>query len=634
VYRSPCCATFGSSTSLRPTQRTALGSAQFPSHYRYSWLACWASSGVNATFFAARLSLITNRPSFSADWGDYISFAQRLHERADDEGVDLLLIDTGDKIEGNGLYDASKPKGKYTLDIFAEQDIDVICSGNHELYKNHSAENEYMITVPKFLGNYLASNLDILDPETGEQKPLAQRYKKFTTKNQGIRILAFGFLYDFTGNSGNTVIQNVEETVKEQWFQEAMRDREVDLFLIIGHVPLRSPEYATIFRTIRTQQWDVPIQFFGGHTHIRDYVKYDSKAYALESGRYMETIGFQSISGLSTGGNTKAAEPHNAVTASPTFARRYIDNNLFSFHHHTGLNDSTFPTAHGRNVSATIASARKTLNLDKTYGCAPQTYWTNRAPFPSPHSIFSWLQDEVLPDMIRDPDPARSHKPRIVLTNTGALRFDIFKGPFTVDTTYTVSPFTSGFRVVRSVPYSIATRLLLILNQEVPQLWPSSHSFAYKPSAPPSPNPNPNAQSHSPHQQIPLTNPPTVSHDAPPLTPGYTTHDDAGSDGDDTLHAPITFYRVPNCLESRIDFPPPPPPPSLSPSAINNNTTDPDPETTVDVIYVDFIEEYILLALKFLGTDYAQGDTEVFMEGRGMTGLIAEWVGGHWGCEV
>jgi 2',3'-cyclic-nucleotide 2'-phosphodiesterase (5'-nucleotidase family) len=38
--------------------------------------------------------------------------------------VDLLLIDTGDRIEGNGLYDASEPKGEYTLEIFKEQEID------------------------------------------------------------------------------------------------------------------------------------------------------------------------------------------------------------------------------------------------------------------------------------------------------------------------------------------------------------------------------------------------------------------------------------------------------------------------------------------------------------------------------
>ncbi len=512
------------------------------------------------------------------------------------------------------------------MKIFAEQHVDVLCSGNHELYKNTSSENEYYETVPNFLGNYLASNLDIIDPKTGQQRPLAQRFKKFTTKNQGIRVLAFGFLFNFRGNSNNTIVQRVQDTVKEKWFQEAIRDREVDLFLVVGHVPLRTQEFASIFKEIRKQQWDVAIQFFGGHTHVRDYAKYDSKAYALESGRYMETIGFMSITGVPTGGksNSKsidAAVSHVARIASPTFSRRYIDNNLFSFHQHTNLEPKTFPTEHGRNVSSMIASAREALKLDKTFGCAPRNYWTNRAPYPSKNSIFSWLQDEVLPDMVVDTN--RADVPRMVLINTGALRFDIFKGPFTVDTTYNVSPFTSGFRYIKDVPFSVAKRLLQIINQEVPQLWPISQSFAFEgPVRSFQPNTHQVDEQLFPVSgQMPLGKDQAQDHDVE-LTPGYTTTDDAGSDGDDTVHAPIKFYRVPNALECRIGFPP----------AVTEDPEKPADPVSVDLVYVDFIESYILLALKFLGTDYAERDTDVYMEGRDMTGLIAQWVQEHWQC--
>ena len=362
----------------------------------------------------------------------------------------------------------------------------------------------------------------------------------------------------------------------------------------------------------------------GGHTHIRDYAKYDSKAYALESGRYMETIGFMSITGLSAGGkSSEAAGPDFKPSASPSFSRRYIDNNLFSFHHHTSLNESTFPTEHGRNVSSMISSARKKLQLDKTYGCAPRDYWTNRAPYPSKHSIFSWLGDEVLPDTVCDPE--RGDKPRMVLTNTGAIRFDILNGPFTVDSTYTVSPFTSGFRYIKDVPFSVAKRLLQILNQEVPQLWPASQSFGFKMPAKPKQAQTSHGLEHSyqPVEQMRLGK--AHTYDDKDLTPGYTTIDDGGSDGDDTIHAPITFYDVPNCLESRIDFPPT--------SASATHSSDSAEPVSIDLIYVDFIQSYVLLALKFLGTDYQERDTEVYMQGWDMTSLIAEWVQGHWDCE-
>jgi hypothetical protein len=186
----------------------------------------------------------------SADWGDYISFATRMREKAEANGQDLLVVDSGDRIEGNGLYDASDPKGEYTFNIFKEQHIDVICAGNHELYKKNSSENEYLVTVPDFKDNYLASNLDIIDPHTGDLVPLAPRYKKFTTKKQGLKVLSFGFIFDFVGNYNNTVVQPVEQTIKEAWFQEAIRDREVDLFLVVGHVHIRAAEFDAIYKAI------------------------------------------------------------------------------------------------------------------------------------------------------------------------------------------------------------------------------------------------------------------------------------------------------------------------------------------------------------------------------------------------
>ena len=551
-----------------------------------------------------------------------------MREKADNEGVDLLLIDTGDRIEGNGLYDASDPKGKYTREILKEQSIDIICSGNHELYQKKSSDNEYLHVVPDFKDNYLASNLDIFDPKTGDLVPLAPRYKKFATKNQGIRIIAFGFLFDFTGNYNNTIVQPVEKTIQEDWFQQAIRDREVDLFLVTGHVAIDSEEYKNIYKAIRSVQWDTPIQFFGGHSHIRDYKKYDSKAYALESGRYMETIGFQSISGLSTGQKV-------GTESSPTYARRYIDSNLFSFHHHTSLNSTTFPTPHGRNISSMISAVRKDLKLDHQFGCAPIDLWTNRVPYPNNNSIFSWLEQLVLPDMVLD--ETRGDKPRIIIANTGAMRFDIFKGPFTTDTTYAVSPFASGFRYVKNVPFAIADRMLGILNNEgeiLSEASPELKSWMLAPPeqmsipadvivAPPDQS-SPIFQGiDSPQRPLPLIK------DDDHITPGYTTRDDAGTDGDDTIHSPLSFYRVPNCIEARIGLEPPndiiPP----SPSPPDDPSTPPNPET-VDLVYLEFIQPWILLASYFLGSEIKVTDTEPYMEGRDFTGMIAEWVEENW----
>lgn len=567
-------------------------------------------------------------PQYSADWGDYISFAKHLHKRADEDGSDLLLIDTGDRVEGNGLYDASNPKGKYTFDIFKHQNIDVITSGNHELYLSNSSNNEYYNTVPNFKQSYIASNLDIQNPKTGELEPLAPRYRKFTTKNQGIRIISFGFLFNFHGNANNTVVQPVQETVKEQWFQDAIRIKDVDLFLVAGHVPVRNSEkYDLIYKAIRNARWDTPIVFFGGHTHIRDYRKWEKAAQGIESGRYMETLGFLSMSGLNSEKKGLVVPEKSGLS----YQRLYIDNNLHSLHHHSGTNATTFSTDVGKNVSQAIYQARNNLNLDHAFGCAPTDYWLSRAPYPSDQSLLSWLERSVLPDTF-----SGGKTPSIVITNTGAMRFDIFKGPFTIDSTFLVSPFTSGFRKAVNVPYKAASQVLQLLNNEGPirledllalkeQGLDTMGTHRLDDLAPPLPPVNLATlidQSPTKHalfrseQQSPIAGPGVVSDK--PSVPGYTTVDDMGSDGDDTIHERIKFYDVPNCVGASVNFDP------------ADKTGAPE---KIDLVYNEFVQDWVLLALRFLGVKYEKEDTRSALDGKTMTDVISDWVGEHWKCE-
>ncbi|OXV09682.1 hypothetical protein Egran_02555 [Elaphomyces granulatus] len=567
-------------------------------------------------------------PFYSADWGDYVSFATRMREKAESEGRDLLLVDTGDRVEGNGLYDSSRPQGIYLSDILKQQHIDVLSSGNHELYKQNTSEAEFLTTVPNFRGNYLASNIDIIDPRTQELVPLAPRFKKFTTQKQGIRILAFGFLFDFTGNYKNTVVQPVEETIKEEWFQEAIQDRDVDLFLVVGHVPVRSKEYTVIFKEIRNVHWDTPIQFFGGHAHIRDYVKYDSKAYGLASGRFMETIGFISIDGLGT-------EKAGVAVAAPTFSRTYIDNNLFSFLHHADLDESRFHMEHGQNVSRMIEDARKALHLDIVHGCAPKDLWMTRVPYPSDKNIYSWLENEVLPDSLRD--KSRHGTPALAIVNTGAIRFDIFKGPFTQDTTFIISPFTNGFRYIKDVPRETAERVLDVLNSQPRVLAVTQPGDDYRNElAPPIQRnrdhdmiatynfvPEDKIKFEALLHQVPLSSEPS----RPNILPGYMTRDDGGDDGDDTIHSPIPTFRVPNCIQASIQ-----PDLDSTDSDVKREAVPAEPEK-VDLVYVDFIERHMIEAAKFSGLDVDfKKESAVYMPGGRLTDLILTWVKENWKC--
>jgi hypothetical protein len=57
-------------------------------------------------------------------------------------------------------------------------------------------------------------------------------------------------------------------------------------------------------------------------------------------------------------------------------------------------------------------------------------------------------------------NPDRADKARYIYTNTGGIRFDMVKGPFTYDDNFIVSPFRDAFFYVPDVPYDIASTLL------------------------------------------------------------------------------------------------------------------------------------------------------------------------------
>jgi hypothetical protein len=101
--------------------------------------------------------------------------------------------------------------------------------------------------------------------------------------------MSFGVLFDFTGNSNVSKVIKAADSVTQQWFLDAVNfDQPIDLFVLIGHNPVRTdqPAFTMEFvgKTIRALRPDVPLQVFGGHTHIRDFIVYDDMSTALEAG--------------------------------------------------------------------------------------------------------------------------------------------------------------------------------------------------------------------------------------------------------------------------------------------------------------------------------------------------------------
>jgi len=337
--------------------------------------------------------------------------------KALEKNVDLLLIDSGDLHDGNGLTDGGPPGSVDAHDankFVAQLPYDVMAIGNHELYIYANTLDMHTNFVPKLNGRYLSSNVNItVFDKTGKNVsvPVGDRFTKFKTR-LGRQVTALGVLYNFDGNDVNTTVQPVADMVKEQWFAEAIKE-EPDFFLLVGHMPVQKDNWPAVFNAVRAVHPLTPIFIFGGHTHIRDCVQLDNRSMSLESGRYFETVGWMSadLKGK-TGKNNKEAIK---------FTRRYLDPNNVTYAFHTGVSAAFAHTPLGEEITSGLNGITKKYDLTLQYGTAPQDFHIDAVPFPSNSSLLSLLADQVLPIGLGVGNN-RSQIPNIMITNSGSLR--------------------------------------------------------------------------------------------------------------------------------------------------------------------------------------------------------------------
>jgi hypothetical protein len=162
-------------------------------------------------------------------------------------------------------------------------------------------------------------------------------------------------------------------------------------------------------------------------------------------GRYCETLGWLSMSGINSTTFTGNMKPRGVpnptrkavpvsnktsiVKSNTVYSRRYLDWNRLTFAYHAvGSQDNTFDYHSGERVTAEIIKDRKDLNLTALYGCAPETYCLYCKPFGTEGNILGLLETALTATVI---NPARSTIPRLIFINSGSVRFDLVKGPFT-----------------------------------------------------------------------------------------------------------------------------------------------------------------------------------------------------------
>lgn len=506
---------------------------------------------------------------YDADWGDFVAFVDILREKILQQSRDVIVIDTGDKRDGNGLSDATWPAGLRSSEIFNMMDYDLLTLGNHELYTAESAILEYRGTSQssKFKDKYVCSNVEFIEDD-GTRVPFGNKYITFETPIMKQRVLALSFLFSFQrANNRAIVTPPLEEITQKSWFQnmvETNREEEIDLIIVFGHLPATDPterEMHKIHALIRKYYPNTVIQYFGGHTHIRDFVQLDSKSTCLQSGRFAETVGFLSIN---------MTDPVDAE--SPIFSRRYIDFNKEAFKYHLSKlgHDSDVPvsTKKGKTISRLVNDLRHELNLNEKLGYIPQTYYVSTRPLNSEENLYHLVTHKILPNLI----PPKNYEPsmsRFILINTGSVRYDLYKGPFTKDTEYIVLPFNNDWRFI-TVPLVVASRVETYLNKG-----PVIASLGI-----------PSSSHHKQHfggfQKCPFINNPNLSE-------GYTTEDDLGCHGDDTPHNSQREYDIPNVVQCK--------------EVKKVQEEEADPSKMVHVIFYSFMELDILNAVNSIIND-------------------------------
>lgn len=477
-----------------------------------------------------------NQPQYRADWGDFILFAHRMKEAANSRGQDLLLVDSGDRHDGNGLSDATAPNGAKALPIFMEQAYDVVTIGNHELYLWENSRQELDVLIPHFGEKYVCSNVEYLEDDKWHD--LANRTRYFESEKQKKKILALSFLFDFNRNNKLTRVTPIDKVVHQDWFNELPEEfPEVDIVLVVGHIPVdrRWAELQLLHAKLRVLFPDSLIQYFGGHSHIRDFVVYDDKSTGLQSGRFCETVGFLSL-------NTTDVE----ITAPERYFRSYIDFNKESFLQHVGYEFvDHFNTKKGLQVSHDIVETRKELKLDEQLGTVETSnYYQDYVPISHPKNIYKLLTKQVLPTLKAEFDIPVSNE-RLIIINTGSVRYDLYKGPYTKDTQYIVLPFENEWLKV-TLPKHVAIQIAPLLNRNgyiISELRILANDYLLPP-----------------HQLALRRSGGLAKRDQNVFqfvdlftkrpSKGYVTHDDFGSDGDDTVHRPVINYAIPNVVQS------------------------------------------------------------------------------------
>eukprot|EP00033_Pygsuia_biforma_P000238 GCRY01000297.1.p1 GENE.GCRY01000297.1~~GCRY01000297.1.p1 ORF type:complete len:513 (+),score=111.91 GCRY01000297.1:164-1702(+) len=388
-------------------------------------------------------------PALDADYGDLSSFVTHMKADCEKNQREFLLFDTGDILEGTGLSDSTPVHGEYIFPVVMEavgDDLTGATVGNHDLMHNSEIEGLIQNFANPLGKRYITSNTIIAKTK----QPLSGNSYQVMETKLGTKILLLGYIYNFKKNADDVIVVNVNESLQEPYFKEAMQ-QDVDMIVVMTHIdPEFPPELDQIYAAIRKHQPNIPLILLTGHRHVTYFNQRDSQSFTIESAKYFQKIGLVNF------------ELNNRRMSD--VKHEWMDTTVANMMQKTGFTDvSAFTTARAQSIKALIQKYISVLGLDYVYGCSPR-YYDPYVSLWKDDSFYGLFLNHIIPQTIFT-EYHGTHTP-FFITNSAALRSPLYEGKIIKDDVFSISPFNDTFFLVPNVQGDRLKNLLAELIKE------------------------------------------------------------------------------------------------------------------------------------------------------------------------
>ncbi|TNJ26268.1 5' nucleotidase family protein [Giardia muris] len=383
------------------------------------------------------------------DYGMLVSYIDHVREKtASIPGHSVLFADVGDLTEGTGLSDATPIRGQHIYEAASKVGFDLLTVGNHDLGHEETVRYIHENAQTLFGDRYVSTN-SYLDKDT----PLSKYRYKYMKAANGLRLLAFGFLYKSSYDSAYATSPKAE--IQSELVQDVLKKYagETDILLILSHIGTTDTNHKDIVAEFRKFYdgigYTIPIIILSAHSHQlhNEYCSFDStkQCYIVEAGCYLRYI-----QDVSYAFDPIEYEYDGAKRTGYQFAKISVsqpnDNQLtklVSRLNMTGLatDGSNFLTSRGEELQEVVDGLVDDLGLNAVIGYSNYNY-SKKEDLTHPTSFFHLWLNGAIPSEVYNAARMRECV-QVSILGSSSVRDSLYAGHVVLDDVYNIMPFSN-----------------------------------------------------------------------------------------------------------------------------------------------------------------------------------------------